>query len=113
MVEQDVLVNGRRSAVASDWFPRVADELEMLEAGEPYWRSDAAERLRGLADQSLSLSAEDGDLLALVALELVGEEDQAALDQGLVTWRSLAADELADLAKTLRAEHSSHDPARA
>jgi hypothetical protein len=104
MVEQLALTNGRHRVAAGDWFPRVADELEMLEAGEPSWRTDAATRLRTLADRRQDLSPDDGELLALIALELVGEEDQAALDQGLVTWRSLAADELADLAEALSPE---------
>jgi hypothetical protein len=87
---------------ALDWFPRVAEELEILEAGDRTWRSDAADRLRAVVDDGALLTPEDGDVLALVALELVGEEDEGALDQGLVTWRSLAADELADLGEALR-----------
>lgn len=86
---------------ALDWFPRVAEELRMLETAEPSWRGEAAERLDAIA-QGDALSVTDGDLLTMIALELVGEEDQIALDQGLVTWRSLAAGELSDLACALR-----------
>ena len=111
MGERSTLLNGHCSTVACDWFPRVAEELEMLEAGERSWRSEAAERLRAIAQESASLTADDGELLAVVALELSGEEDQAALDQGLVTWRSLAADELSELAKTLRANAAARDQA--
>jgi hypothetical protein len=96
------LVNGTCSTVAFDWFPRVADELELLEAGERSWRSDAAERLRALLEQPTELDRGDGELLAVIALELSGEEDEAAIKQGLVTWRSLAADECAELAAALR-----------
>ncbi len=103
MTQRIALVNGRCSTAAFDWFPRVAEELEMLEAGARSWRSDAADHLRALVDEHATLTAEDGDLLALVALELANEEDQAALDQGLVTWHSLAADELSVLAAALRA----------
>jgi len=109
MVEQSALLNGQCRTVACDWFPRVAEELEMLEASERSWRSNAAERLRAIAEEGASLSAEDGELLAVVALEIVGEEDQAALDQGLVTWRSLAADELCELANALRASAAPRD----
>jgi hypothetical protein len=91
------------SITAFDWFPRVAEELELLEAGSRSWRSDAAMRLRALLDQPADLGRGDGDLLAVVALELSGEEDQAALKVGRVTWRSLAADECAELANALRA----------
>jgi hypothetical protein len=87
----------------------VADELEMFEAGERTWRSDAADRLRAVVGDGAPLAREDGDVLAVVALELVGEEDEGALDQGLVTWRSLAADELADLAKALRSRPAPGD----
>lgn len=102
MALQRGAVTGRLHSQAVDWFPRVAEELEMLEAGERTWRSDAADRLRAVVGDGAPLTPEDGDVLAVVALELVDEEDEGALDQGLVTWRSLAADELADLAKALR-----------
>jgi hypothetical protein len=102
MTELRARVNGNCQTAAFDWFPRIADELELLEPGEPSWRSDAADRLRALLEQPARLAERDGNLLAVVALELVGEEDQAALDAGLVTWRSLAADECAELADTLR-----------
>jgi hypothetical protein len=95
-------VNGICNATAFDWFPRVADELELLEAGDRSWRSQAADRLRALLDQPTKLGRGDGDLLAVVALELSGEEDAAALKQGRVTWRSLAADDCAELAAALR-----------
>lgn len=88
---------------AFDWFPRIAEELELLEAGERSWRSNGADRLRALLIQPTDLERRDGELLAMVALELAGEEDQGAIKQGLVTWRSLAADECAELAAALRA----------
>ncbi len=47
-------------------------------------------------------SGDDGDLLAMVALELSGEEDQSAIRQRRVTGRSLAAEECAELAAALR-----------
>lgn len=93
---------GGRATTAIEWFPRVAEELGVLdEAGERSWRSEAAARLRAVVDEHLPLTREDGKMLSVVALELVGEEDEAALDHGLVTWRSLAADEFADLARIL------------
>lgn len=95
-------MNSACSTGAFDWFPRVADELELLEAGERSWRTDAAERLRALLEQPAQIDRRDSDLLAVVALELSGEEDEAALQQGRVTWRSLAADECAELAAALR-----------
>lgn len=94
-------MNGTCTA-AFDWFPRVSDELELLEAGERSWRSDAADRLRALLEQPAQIDRSDGELLAVVALELSGEEDEGALKQGRVTWRSLAADECAELAAALR-----------
>lgn len=87
---------------AVEWFPRVAEELELVEAGEQSWRSDAAKRLRLIAADALMLTPTDGETLAVIALELAAEEDQAALDQGLVTWRTLAANELSELAERLR-----------
>jgi hypothetical protein len=104
MSQQSAVVNGRCTTAAFEWFSRVAEELELLEAGERSWRSDAADLLRAILDQRKTMTAENGELLAVVALELVGEEDRAALDHGLVTWRSLAADELSELAKSLRAD---------
>jgi antitoxin (DNA-binding transcriptional repressor) of toxin-antitoxin stability system len=108
MTQRTALVGGCCSTAAFDWFPRVADELEMLEAGVRSWRSNAADLLRAVHDEHATLTAEDGDVLALVALELANEEDQAALDQGLVTWRSLAADEVSELSTALR-EMPLHD----
>ena len=87
---------------AVDWFPRVAEELELLEVGAQSWRSDSAERLRLVATDARMLTPLDGETLAVIALELAAEEDQVALDQGLVTWRTLAANELSVLAETLR-----------
>lgn len=55
------------------------------------------------------MTAEDGETLAVVALELESDEDQGALDKGLVTWRSLAANELADLARVLRVALAPND----
>jgi hypothetical protein len=101
MAQGSALVNGTCTA-AFDWFPRVSDELELLEAGERSWRSDAADRLRALLEQPAQIDRSDGELLAVVALELSGEEDEGALKQGRVTWRSLAADECAELAAALR-----------
>ncbi len=90
------------TTAAYDWFPRVADELELLDAGVRSWRSRSADRLRALACGTAEIVGEDGDLLGMVAAELAGEEDKGALDAGLVTWRTLAADELAELAIALR-----------
>src|SRR3954451_7612739 len=87
---------------AYDWFPRVADDLELLEAGVQSWRSEAAHCLRAVAACRRELSPADGPLLALIAAELRGEEDEGALELGLVTWRTLAADEIGALADTLR-----------
>jgi hypothetical protein len=95
---------------AYDWFPRVAAELESLEAGSLTWRSSAAMRLRLLVGQRLRLTPEDREMLALVALELVGEEDQLALERGLATWRTLAADELADAADATRSRSLTATP---
>ena len=106
MAEGHALVQLTDRTTVFDWFPRVAEELELLEAGERSWRSDAADRLRALLEQPTELDGTDGDLLAMVALELAGEEDQAALKQGRVTWRSLAADECAGLAAALRGSAS-------
>jgi hypothetical protein len=91
---------------AHDWFPRVADELLLLEPGVRSWRIDAATRLRALAEKEAELSPADGDLLTLVAAELAADEDEGALELGLVTWRTLAADELSALAITLRTSPS-------
>jgi hypothetical protein len=102
MAQGSELVNGTSNVTAFDWFPRVADELELLEAGDRSWRSQAADRLRALLDQPAKLGLGDGNLLAVVALELSGEEDAAALKLGRVTWRSLAADDCAELAAALR-----------
>jgi hypothetical protein len=82
-------LNANGTIAAIDWFPRIAEELELLEAGERSWRNDAADRLRALIDQPGEIGHSDGDLLAVVALELAGEEDQTAIRQGRVTWRSL------------------------
>jgi hypothetical protein len=101
--EQVTMIEGCDVA-AVDWFPRVAEELELLEVGAQSWRSDAAERLRLVAADVQILTPADGETLALIALELAAEEDQAARDQGLVTWRTLAANELSALAETLRRE---------
>lgn len=103
MTEESPLLNASR-ATAADWFPRVAEELELLEAGPASWRSDAANRLRSIGQGRTDLAADDGDLLALVAVELAAEEDEGALESGLVTWRTLAADELAELAQLLRGD---------
>jgi hypothetical protein len=96
------LLNACRVKEAFDWFPRVAEELELLEAGVRSWRTGAAEHLRAVADRRADLTSEDGELLALVAVELAAEEDESALQLGLVTWRTIAADELAALARVLR-----------
>ena len=101
MTQRDEVLK-KSSQGAEDWFPRVAAELELMEVGDRSWRREAADYLRAVAERRVTLTTQDGDLLAIVALELAGEEDQAALDQGLVTWRSLAADECAELARILR-----------
>ena len=87
---------------ARDWFPRVADELLLLEPGIQSWRSDAAARLRALGERGAEILPGDGDLLALIAAELAADEDEGALELGLVTWRTLAADDLSALAVALR-----------
>jgi hypothetical protein len=102
MALQRGAVTGRPHSQAVDWFPRVVEELEILETGERTWRSDAAERLRAVVGDGAPLTAADGNILAVIALELVAEEDEGALNRGLITWRSLAANELADLANALR-----------
>jgi hypothetical protein len=43
-------------------------------SGERSWRSDAADRLRALLEQPAQIDRSDGELLAVVALELSGEE---------------------------------------
>jgi hypothetical protein len=86
---------------AYDWFPRVADDLELLEAGIRSWRGEAAHHLRAIAAGHRELSSADRPLLALIAAELRCEEDEGALELGLVTWRTLAADEISALAETL------------
>jgi hypothetical protein len=91
MALQRGAVTARLDNQALDWFPRVAEELEMLESGERTWRSDAADRLRAVVRNGAPLSAADGNVLAVIALELVAEEDEGALNRGLITWRSLAA----------------------
>lgn len=92
------------ATAAVDWFPRVAAELELLDGGAATWRQPAAERLRAVAAGGADVTPDVADLLALVAAELLGEEDEGALDRGLVTWRTLAADEIARLASALRAK---------
>jgi hypothetical protein len=104
MTEEAVLRNASHGTAAYDWFPRVADELELLEAGPRSWRTAAAERLRAVAHCREGLRRDDGALLAVVAVELAAGEDEGALANGLVTWRTLAADELAELARSLRPE---------
>jgi hypothetical protein len=92
-----------KTQTACDWFPRVADELELLETGVGSWRVRAAERLRAVVAGDRQLTPEEGAFLALIAAALHGEEDEGALELGLVTWRTLAADEIGALAGELRA----------
>jgi hypothetical protein len=70
---------------------RVADELEMLEAGVSSWRTQAADRLRTLAAGTEVVTTGDAPLLLLIAAEVRREEDEGTLRLGLVTWRTLAA----------------------
>jgi hypothetical protein len=88
---------------AFDWFSRVAEELELLDTGMKSWRTRAAVRLRTIAADNSEMEREDAELLALIAAELLGEEDEGALDLGLVTWRTLAADEIRALGAKLAA----------
>jgi hypothetical protein len=94
------------SESAHDWFPRVADEIELLEAGTTSWRSAAADYLRAVAMGCLPLEPADGPLLAMIAAELRSEEDEGALEIGLATWRTLAADDIGALADGLRGARS-------
>jgi hypothetical protein len=106
MGEERAVSNVFHATAAYDWFPRVAEELELLEAGMRSWRTDAAERLRAISDRRANLTSEDGELLAVVAVELAAEEDEGALQCSLVTWRTLAADDLSALAQLLRGKGS-------
>ena len=74
-------------------------------------RADREANLSG--PYAIQLDETDPSLLDQVALELVAEENPCALEQASMTWQTLAADRLADLAVRARMAQKRSDSRRA
>jgi hypothetical protein len=115
------------TADEQSWLPMAARKLRRLD-GAPgrSWRTVAASRLEEIAadwerqaegspcgSYVIKLVETDPSLFDQVAFELVAEENPRALEQGSMTWQTLAADRLADLAVRARTAQRGSDSRRA
>jgi hypothetical protein len=90
------------------WMRRAADLLALLDGSKRTWRSIAAHQLRNWLSSiesnrnyDVRFSREDANDLLLIGLEIAFCEDPTALASGRATWRTLAGDDLAELATQL------------